>query len=197
MDMEKAIEQSVHRFSNRLQEFDALIPNSGPERIQQAADNAAALSRELENLRRQVDNLKLKQKQSALSQGASELQPGGSDDDQGADVNRMRDGLVRSRRYAQGLLQPWAQGERWAVDARSIYRELTRAQIEDFMNQPDLWQSLLEPVRELASKLRAQTEVNIFNDNAFSPSEQAPPPGYETQVETYYRTLSELTEKRE
>jgi hypothetical protein len=196
MEMEKEIEQSIHRFSTRLEEFDALIPKSGPERIQQAADAAAALARELENLRRQVEALRLKQGDSAQSRGAPGMQPGGPGRDQPPDLNRMRDGLARSRRYAQGLLQPWAQGERWAVDARSIYRELTRAQIEDFMNQPDLWQTLLEPVRELASRLRTQTQINRFNDNAFSPSEQPPPPRYESQVETYYRSLSEITEKR-
>jgi hypothetical protein len=196
MEMEKEIEQSIRRFSTRLEEFDALVPKSGPGRIQQAADNAAALARELENLQRQVDAMRLKQGESAQTQGTPGMQPGGSGRDQPADLKRMRDGLERSRSYAQGLLQPWAQGESWAVDARSIYRELTRAQIEDFMNQPDLWQTLLEPVRELASRLRAQTERDRFSDNAFSPSEQAPPPRYESQVETYYRSLSEITEKR-
>jgi len=196
MEMEKEIQQSIGRFSTRLQEFDALVPKSGPERIQQAADNAAALARELENLRRQVDALRLKQGESAQSRGAPGMQPGGSGRDQAADLNRIRDGLARSRRYAQELLQPWAQGEGWAVNARSINRELTRAQIGDFMNQPDLWQTLLGPVRELASMLRAQTEIDRFNDNAFSPSEQAPPPRYQSQVETYYRSLSEITEKR-
>jgi hypothetical protein len=196
MEMEKEIEQSIRRFSTRLEEFDALIPKSGPERIQQAADNADALARELENLRRQVDALRLKKGESAQTQGTPGMQAGGSSRDQPADLKRMRDGLARSRRYAQGLLQPWAQAERWAVDARSIYRELTRAQIQDFMNQPDLWQTLLEPARELASRLRAQTEIDRFNDKAFSPSEQAPPPQYESQVETYYRSLSEITEKR-
>ena len=109
----------------------------------------------------------------------------------------MRDGLARSRRYAQGLLEPWAQGESWAVDARSLYRELTRAQIEDFINQPALWQRLLEPARELAAMLQAQVEKERFSNNAFSPSEQTPPSRYESQVETYYRSLSEITDKRE
>ena len=150
MEMEKEIEQSIRRLSTRLQEFEPLVPKSKPERIRQAADNAAALSRELENLRRQTDALRLKQGASAPSRGAPGMQPGAVGREQPADLNRVRDGLARSRRYAQGLLQPWAQGEGWAGDARSIYRELTRAQIEDFMNQPDLWQTLLEPVRELA-----------------------------------------------
>ena len=109
----------------------------------------------------------------------------------------MRDGLARSRRHAQGLLEPWAQGESWAAGARSLYRELSRAQIEDFINQPALWQSLLEPARELASTLQAQVDLERFSKKAFSPSEQAPPSGYEAQVERYYRSLSEITDNRE
>jgi hypothetical protein len=112
-------------------------------------------------------------------------------------LNAARDALARSRRYAEGLLAPWAQGESWAVDARSIYRQLSRAQIEDFINQPALWQSLLDPARELASALRAQMEMERLSDNAFSPSEQMPPSTYESQVETYYRSLSELSRNRE
>ena len=134
---------------------------------------------------------------SAQSRGTPGRQPGDSGLDQRADLSAMRDGLARSRGHAQGLLQPWAQGESWAVDARSIYRELNRAQIEDFINQPALWQTLLEPVRELASTLQARMDMERFNNNAFAPSEQAPPPRYESQVETYYRSLSEITKKRE
>jgi hypothetical protein len=91
-------------------------------------------------------------------------------------------------------LQPWAEGEGWAVDARSIHRQLTQAQIEDFMNQPALWQKLMAPVRELASALRGQLEVKQTDDFAFSPSEQALPPHYESLVETYFRSLSESEE---
>lgn len=192
MEMEREIEQSINRFSSRLQDFNPLVPKSRPQQIQQAADSAAALTRELENLRRQVEALRLKQRDSVPSRGVRER----PSSDRPADLNRLRDGLARSRRHAQGLSQSWAQGEDWAADARSIYRELTRKQIEDFMNQPDLWQALLEPARELASALRAQAESNRFKDNPFSPSEQAPPARYKSLVETYYRSLSEITENR-
>jgi len=197
MGMERKIDQSIRRLSTRLQEFDALVPESGAEKNQQAAADAAALSRELENLQRQVEALKRKQEMSTQSRGTAGIQPGDPGLDQRADLSALRDGLARSRSHAQGLLQPWAQGESWAVDARSIYRELTRAQIEDFINQPALWQTLLEPARELASMLQAKIEMERFSNNAFSPAEQAPPPRYESQVETYYRALSEITQKKE
>jgi len=192
MEMEKEIEQSINRFSKRLQDFNLLVPKTGPERLEQAAERAAALSRELENLQRQVEALRLSQRDSFRSRGGG----GQPSEGQPEELSRLRDGLARSRSYAQGLSQSWAQGDDWAVDARSIYRDLTRKQIEDFMYQPDLWRALLEPARELASALRAQAEANRFKDNPYSPSEQAPPARYKSQVETYYKSLSEITEQR-
>jgi len=192
MEMEKKIEQSINRFSNRLQDFNLLVPKTGPDRIEQAAERAAALTRELENLQRQVEDLRLSQRGSFRSRGAGGRPFSG----QPEDLSQLRDGLSRSRSYAQGLAQSWVQGDDWAVDARSIHRELSRKQIEDFMYQPDLWRALLEPARELASALRARADANRFKDYPFSPSEQAPPAQYESQVETYYRSLSEITEYR-
>ena len=191
--MEKEIKQSIHRLSDRLREFDLLVPQTGVTKNQRAAAAAAALSGELETLKQQVEALRLGQQKPTLPGN----EPGNFGPDQPADLNTVRDGLARSRRYAEGLLEPWAQGEGWAVNARSIYRELSRAQIEDFMNQPALWQTLLEPARELASLLQAQIEMERLNNRAFSPAEQAPPSLYESQVETYYRSLSEIAQKRE
>ncbi len=195
--MEKDIEQSIRSLSDRLHEFDLLVPQTGVGLNERAAADAAALSRELENLQQQVEALRSGQEKSAQSRSESGIQQGDSGSDQRADLNALRDGLARSRRYAQGLLEPWAQGESWAVDARSIYRELSRSQIEDFINQPALWQTLLEPARELASALQAEIETERLSNNAFSAAEQAPPSDYESQVETYYRSLSEITPNRE
>ena len=197
MAAEKAIEQSIRRLSDRLHEFDLLAPATGVAQNQRAAADAAALSRELENLQQQVEALRSGPRQSARPGSEPGNQAGNSGSDQIADLNAVRDGLARSRRYAEGLLAPWAQGESWAVDARSIYRQLSRAQIEDFINQPALWQTLVDPARELASALQAQMEMERLSDNAFSPSEQTPPSTYESQVETYYRSLSELIRSRE
>jgi hypothetical protein len=197
LEMERAIDQSIRRLSGQLHEFDALVSQPGAAKEQQAAAAAAALSRELENLQQQAEAMRLGQQKSTRSGADPGIQPGNSGLDKTADMAAMRDGLARSRGYAQGLLEPWAQGESWAVDARSIYRELTRAQIEDFINQPALWQTLLGPVRELASVLKARVELERFSSNAFSPSEQTPPSGYEAQVETYYRSLSETAPQKE
>ncbi len=197
MNMEREIEQSIRRLSDRLGEFDVLAPQTEVAQNQQAAAKAAALSRELESLQQQVEALRLRQQSSSQPGGEPGIQPQDSGPGHRADLKTIRDGLARSRRYAEGLLEPWALGESWAVDARSLYRELTRSQIEDFINQPALWQTLIEPARELASALQAQIEMERFSNNSFSPAEQAPPSHYESQVETYYRSLSEITKKRE
>ncbi len=194
---EREIEQSIRRLSDRLHEFDQLAADTGVAQNQRAAAAAAALSRELEQLQQQVEALRSGRSQSARPGGEPENSPGRSGSDQLADLNAAREGLARSRRYAEGLLAPWAQGESWAVDARSIQRQLSRAQIEDFITQPALWPPLLEPLRELTSALQAQTEMERLSDNAFSPAEQTPPSSYESQVETYYRSLSELILNRE
>jgi hypothetical protein len=184
MEKEDAIEQAIARLNSRLRAFDTLVPKSGEERLREAAAAAEALTRELENLRQTVAALRRQPRRSFQPSGKGEAE-------QGEDANRMGDGLERSRRFARRLVQPWAEGENWSADARSIHRELTQAQIEDFLNQPTLWQKLMEPVRELASALREQLEVQQLGNTAFSPAEQAPPPQYEKMVETYYRSLSE------
>jgi hypothetical protein len=182
MEMEKDIEQSVTRLSKSLTNLDRFLPKVVGEQIQQAAESAAALRQELENLQRKTE---------ALRSGQAGI--GGS---RMRDLEQMREGFLRSRRYARGLLQPWTGGERWANNARSIHRDLTRREIEDFLNQPDLWGPLLDPVRELESALRAQVEMDRFKDKTFSDSEQEAPLGYQLLVEAYYKALSEAAEKR-
>ena len=104
----------------------------------------------------------------------------------------MQQRLRRSRRHAQGLVQPWARGERWGIDARSIQRELTQNEIEDFLAQPDLWKKLLEPVRELESTLRAEADGSQLEKNVFTAPEETVPTPYRNQVEDYYRALSRV-----
>ncbi len=194
LEMERGIEQSINRFSTRLRDLDPLIPKSTDQRIEAAFENAVALRQELERLQQQMEALRARQRNAMLRGGDPSQQQRGAGGDRAGDLGAMRESLERSRRYAQGLLQPWAPGERWAVDARSIHRELTRQEIEDFLRQPDLWKPLLEPVRELESALRAQAEVRLYQDKAFSAPEQEPPAPYQSLVEAYYRALSETTD---
>ena len=85
------------------------------------------------------------------------------------------------------------RGERWGADARSIQRELSRKEIEDFLSRPDLWRRLLEPVRELETTLRAEANAGQPEKNLFAAPEETVPAPYRHLVEEYYRNLSGVT----
>ena len=114
----------------------------------------------------------------------------------GARINQMRENLERAQYYARGLIEPWTRGERWAEDARSIHRELTRKEIEDFFTRSDIWKQLLEPILELESQLQAQAEISQLKNRLFSVEQEDIPATYENLVEEYYRALSQPHEGR-
>jgi len=195
LDTEKKIEQSIERVGAKLQNLDRPAAPSRDEQIRQAAADAGGLRQELENLQREI--AALQQSKASRQQGLSGPEPQagrlqtGPGDEAGGRQARMQQHLHRSRRYAKGLVQPWARGERWGIDARSIQRELTQKEIEDFLRQPDLWQRLLEPVRELESTLLAQAKGNQLKKKIFAVPEETVPPAYRDKVEEYYRELSQ------
>jgi len=196
MDTEKKIDQSIDRVSKKLQNLGRRTALSREEQLKQALADAGSLRRELENLQKQIQSLGQGKQDltRALPQSgeAQSPQPGSAANEGGRARDSLQNGLQRSRRYAQGLVQPWARGESWGIDARSIQRQLTRQEIEDFLSQPDLWNRLLEPVRELESALRAEADVNRIEDKIFSDPEDEVPARYRDQVDEYYRNLSQV-----
>ena len=195
MDTEKKIEQSIERMSKRLRNLGRPAVPSREERIRQAAADAGGLRRELENLEKEIAALKQSDALRQRSSSGMAPQPGGPVKRSPGDGNaleRMQQGLQRSRRHAQGLVQPWVRGERWGGDARSIQRELTQKEVEDFLSQPDLWKNLLEPVRELESTLRAEAKSSQLQKKIFSAPEDTVPTPYRDLVEDYYRELSRV-----
>ena len=196
MDTEKKIDQSIDRVSKNLQNLGRRTVRSREEQLRQALADAESLRRELENLQKQIQTLgqgnrDVTRALPQLGEGQNP-QPGSAANEGGKARERLQQGLQRSRRYAQGLVQPWARGESWGVDARSIQRRLTRQEIQDFLSQPDLWQKLLEPVRELESALRAEADVSRLEDKIFSDPEETIPARYRDQVDEYYRDLSRV-----
>jgi hypothetical protein len=197
MDTEKKIEQSIERVSKRLRNLDRPDVPSRDEQIRQAAADAGGLRRELENLQKEIEALK---QNNALKQGSlSRLDPPQNDqlkrtsgDGNDITLERMQQRLERSRRHAQGLVQPWVRGERWGIDARSIQRQLTQKEVEDFLTQPALWQKLLAPVRELESTLQAEERSSQLKKKLFLAPEETVPTPYRGLVEEYYRELSQV-----
>ncbi len=76
-------------------------------------------------------------------------------------------------------------------DARSVIQQITRQDIEDFLNQPELFRALLEPVIELEGALRAQAELEEINNRLYATIEEDIPGEYRDLVREYYRVLSE------
>jgi hypothetical protein len=197
MDTEKKIEQSIERVSQRLRNLERSAGPSREEQIRQAAADAGGLRRELENLQKEIEALKQSNARKQRRMSGTDPQPGGplkrtpGDVDQ-TTLERMQQHLQRSRRYAQGLVQPWVRGESWGIDARSVQRELTQKEIQDFLSQPDLWKKLLEPVRELESTLQAEAKDRQLQKKLFAAPEEKVPSPYRGLVEEYYRELSQM-----
>ncbi len=209
VEKEKRIGQSIHRISKKLQDLGGDDRKSKKNPIYQAhkaASDAESMRRELEMLQRQIDALRNSNQRREKAVSGAEKQPstqqgrgpndrsGGRSAERGSNLKPMRERLQNIQRYAQGLLQPWAQGESWSVNARSIHRKLTQKEIEDFLSQPDLWKQLLEDVRELESALRSRAEILKFKENLFLNRENQLPTDYRQLIEEYYRNLSKITD---
>ena len=77
------------------------------------------------------------------------------------------------------------------ANARSVRQQLTRQDIEDFLNQPELFRQLLQPITELEGALRAQAELDNINNKLYATADEDIPDEYRELVEDYYRVLSE------
>ena len=98
-------------------------------------------------------------------------------------VNQDRAG-IGGRVTDDGNNLPWG-------NARSIRQILTQQDIEDFLNQPELFRELLEPIIELEGALRAQAELDAINNKLYATVEEDIPDEYRDLVQEYYRVLSE------
>ena len=76
-------------------------------------------------------------------------------------------------------------------NARSIRQQLTQQDIEDFLNQPELFRQLLQPITELEGALRAQAELDNIKNKLYAAVDEDIPDEYRDLVEEYYRGLSE------
>jgi hypothetical protein len=185
MEKETRIGQSIDRVGNGLLSLQEMGGKPGDKPLEDAAAEARDLRQEAENFQQLLEALR----QSGWPQDVPSQQG-----DPGNRSDQMQETLQRIRQYARGMLQPWAQGEHWFVNARSIHRKLTQKEIEDFLNQPELWKQLLEDVRELEATLRAQAEASRIKTRFFYTQEEAPPVTYRRLIEAYYRNLSETSE---
>jgi hypothetical protein len=118
--------------------------------------------------------------QSGQANGQSGRQIGGGNRADGGDPTQQGGGTIRT------------DGNNSAIgNARSIRQQLTQQDIEDFLNQPDLFRQLLEPITELEGALRAQAELDAINNKLYAAADEDIPDEYRDLVQEYYRVLSE------
>lgn len=123
-----------------------------------------------------------------LSNQVQESQAGGQ---QGQGGGRQQIGNRTSQQQG-GVGQAQTQGNSSAVgNARAIRQQLTQQGIEDFLNQPELFRELLQPIIELEGALRAQAELDSINAKLYAAEDEEIPEEYRALVEEYYRVLSE------
>ena len=94
---------------------------------------------------------------------------------------------IGGRVTTDGRNLPWG-------NARSIRQILSQQGIEDFLNQPELFRELLQPIIELEGALRAQAELDAINQKLYAVTEEDIPDEYRELVQEYYRVLSENQE---
>jgi hypothetical protein len=197
VEKEKRIGRSIDRISKKLESLQGGSDGTKDNPMNKIVADAGNMRRALETLQQQVDALRqgTQEKGEALSnkEGRAPQKPGNPQSGGSRNQGSINENYQRIRQYAEGMLQPWGRGESWYVNARSIHRELTQKEIEDFLSQPDLWKQLLEDVRELESALRVQAELLKFEENLFLSQDGELPNDYRQLIEEYYRNLSKVT----
>jgi hypothetical protein len=102
----------------------------------------------------------------------------------------QEDGEQRAGTGGTGTINTDGNNLPWG-NARSIRQQLTQQDIEDFINQPELFRQLLQPIIELEGALRAQAELDNINDKLYASFDEEVPEEYRDLVQEYYRVLSE------
>ena len=217
VDIEQTIEDQLEGLARSLAALDP--ERAGGDPLQQAARNAEELREQLEDLERRIlalnengnepgagmpsvgelreqlqrsrqlaqqINQQMQQQaqqggtaQGGARQGGQQPGPGRAARQLGAD-SYGPGGEIRT----DGGNLPWG-------DARSVTQQITRQDIEDFLNQPELFRALLQPVIELEGALRAQAELKQINERLYATIEEDIPDEYRDLVQEYYRVLSE------
>jgi|TARA_B100000315_G_scaffold250891_1_gene284623 hypothetical protein len=173
-EIEKEIADSIDEISSRLIALNQSAQPDQEDALRQAAANVRRLRREIENLQAEV--------------GSRSGQPQGN---RATQRENIRQSLARSRVLSRELARPWAGGQSWFADARSIDRQLSKDMVEQFLNQPDLLQQLLNPIIALEKKLAASSEIDKLRQRLLVTSNEEVPAEYEKLVQQYYKSLSE------
>lgn len=220
VDIEQELENQIAQFAQSLAGLDPAQADRQGGQLQQAARDAEELREQLEALQQQAEAFaqggqngegapsiadmreRLAQSQQLAQrlqqQGEQQSQAGGQQagGQPGERGGRQQIGGARTsgdpRSQGGGATEADQSGNPvpWG-NARSIRQQLTQQDIEDFLNQPELFRQLLQPVVELEGALREQAELENINQKLYATVDEDVPEEYRDLVEQYYRVLSE------
>ncbi len=210
-DIEQTVEDQIEDLAQSLAALDPAQASGNP--LQQAAADARQLREQLQELESQVQALnengnrpgpgmpglgelreQLQQSRQLARQISQQMRQQAQQGAGGQARGGNRNGDLRqpgADRYGPGGEIRTDGGNLPWGDARSVTRQITRQDIEDFLNQPELFRALLEPVIELEGALRAQAELEEINNRLYATIEEDIPDEYRGLVQEYYRVLSE------
>ena len=209
LDIEQTLEDRIEGLARSLATLDPSRATGNP--LQQAAASARELREQLEDLERQIQAFdengnqpgpgvpgvgdlreQLRQSRQLARQINQQMQQqarqGGNAQ---ARNGAQRGGPLDAERHGPGGEIRTDGGDLPWGNARSVTRQITRRDIEDFLNRPELFRALLEPIIELEGALRAQAELEEINNRLYATIEEDIPDGYRNLVQEYYRVLSE------
>ncbi len=159
-------------------------PGGGVPSLREMRDQLQRSQQLAQNLQQQLQDQAQAGGQQAGGQPGQATGRGGRQQIGGPRGQTQDQAGVGGRVTTDGNSLPWG-------NARSIRQQLTQQDIEDFLNQPELFRQLLQPILELEGALRAQAELDEINNKLFAAADEDIPEEYRELVEQYYRVLSE------
>jgi hypothetical protein len=212
VDIEEELQSPLEDLAQSLMALNPSATGSASDRVQQAANDAEALREQIEQLQEQVAGFgengqgdqpgagnpsirelreQLQESQQLAQQLSQQVQENQAAGGQGGG-SRQQIGGARGQQQGGRVGQAQTEGNNSAIgNARSIRQQLTQQGIEDFLNQPELFSQLLQPIIELEGALRAQAELDSINNKLYATADEDVPEAYRELVEEYYRVLSE------
>jgi hypothetical protein len=182
----EALREQIEQLQNQAEEFSAQGEGEGQGNRLEGQDQASPGTATVREMREQLE--RSQQLAQQLSNQIQESQ-GGAQPSQGG--GRSQIGGRGDPQQSGGAQEAQTLGNTALGNARMIRQQLTQQGIEDFLNQPELFRKLLQPIIELEGALRAQAELDSINNKLYATVDEDIPEEYRELVEEYYRVLSE------
>ncbi|MFT4888708.1 MAG: hypothetical protein ACI8V0_002945, partial [Pseudohongiellaceae bacterium] len=215
VDIEQELQTPMEGLAQSLLALNPASGDSVSDRIQTAANDAEALREQIEQLQNQVEEFsaqgegegqdqassgsptvremreQLERSQQLAQQLSNQIQESQVGAQPGQGGGRSQIGGRGDPQQSGGAQEAQTAGNTALGNARMIRQQLTQQGIEDFLNQPELFRKLLQPIIELEGALRAQAELDSINNKLYATVDEDIPEEYRELVEEYYRVLSE------